>query len=96
MLFLMKKFFGDVWPDNKELNKRLRYKSLRLISRTFEILTGKFELSKEKAFVYVSTAYSNCHLNKIEEKFYISTIDDNKLITLTECLNNQQLKNLTP
>ncbi|XP_075230527.1 transcription termination factor 5, mitochondrial-like isoform X2 [Lycorma delicatula] len=48
MLFLMKKFFGDVWPDNKELNKRLRYKSLRLISRTFEILTGKFELSKEK------------------------------------------------
>ncbi|XP_075221350.1 fatty acyl-CoA reductase wat-like [Lycorma delicatula] len=66
------------------------------VTATKDLLILSKKLKNLKAFVYVSTAYSNCHLNKIEEKFYVSTIDDNKLITLTECLNNQQLKNLTP
>ncbi|XP_075233045.1 fatty acyl-CoA reductase wat-like isoform X1 [Lycorma delicatula] len=65
-----------------------------IATRDLLILSNK--MKHLKAFVHVSTAYSNCHLNKIEEKIYESAIDDKQLITITECLDDQQLAHLTP
>ncbi|XP_075217788.1 fatty acyl-CoA reductase wat-like [Lycorma delicatula] len=84
------------WAGTVRFDEQMQQAVPINVTVTKDLLILSKKLKNLKAFVYVSTAYSNCHLNKIEEKFYISTIDDNKLITLTECLNNQQLKNLTP
>ncbi|XP_075233637.1 fatty acyl-CoA reductase wat-like isoform X2 [Lycorma delicatula] len=62
---------------------------------TRDLLILSNQMKKLKAFVHISTAFSNCHLNKIEEKVYETIIDD-KLITLTEYLDDQQLDQLTP
>ncbi|XP_075232805.1 fatty acyl-CoA reductase wat-like [Lycorma delicatula] len=66
------------------------------ITATRDLLTLSKGMKNLKAFVHVSTAYSNCHLSKIEETFYTPSLESKKLITLTECLDNQQLDQLTP
>ncbi|XP_075233619.1 fatty acyl-CoA reductase wat-like isoform X2 [Lycorma delicatula] len=65
-----------------------------IATRDLLILSNK--IKHLKAFVHISTAYSNCHLSKIKEKVYEPPIDDKQLIIITECLNDQQLDQLTP
>ncbi|XP_033335416.2 fatty acyl-CoA reductase wat isoform X2 [Megalopta genalis] len=45
-----------------------------------------------KAFVYVSTAYSNCPNNVIDEIHYKATIDPDDFISLANSLDNDQLE----
>ncbi|XP_039294387.1 fatty acyl-CoA reductase wat [Nilaparvata lugens] len=66
------------------------------IAATRDLMTLAKGMRKLKAFIHTSTAYSNCHLKKIEETFYNSPIPYSKLITLTECLDHAQLEQLTP
>uniref|UniRef100_A0A1B6LHJ7 Fatty acyl-CoA reductase n=1 Tax=Graphocephala atropunctata TaxID=36148 RepID=A0A1B6LHJ7_9HEMI len=49
-----------------------------------------------KAFVHVSTAYSQCHLKHIEEKFYPPHYNPEKLIRLAECVDKPYLNHLSP
>ncbi|XP_075232533.1 fatty acyl-CoA reductase wat-like [Lycorma delicatula] len=63
---------------------------------TRDLLILSKKMKHLKAFVHISTAFSNCHLSKIEEKVYEPPIDDKKLITITECLDDKQLDQLTP
>ncbi|XP_043486970.1 fatty acyl-CoA reductase wat-like [Polistes fuscatus] len=54
------------------------------------------EMQKLKSFVYVSTIYSQCIHNPIEEKFYDPPIDDDTLINLVESMNEKLLDEITP
>ncbi|XP_076645017.1 fatty acyl-CoA reductase wat-like [Halictus rubicundus] len=54
------------------------------------------QLPNLKAFVYVSTAFANSSNNIIEEKHYKPAIEADKLITLTNCLNDDQLLAIEP
>ncbi|XP_075227902.1 fatty acyl-CoA reductase wat-like [Lycorma delicatula] len=76
-------------------NEKLKRAVAINVIATRDLLLLSNQMKKLKAFVHISTAFSNCHLSKIEEKVYESIIDD-KLITLTECLDDQQLDQLTP
>ncbi|CAL1688896.1 unnamed protein product [Lasius platythorax] len=45
-----------------------------------------------KSFIHVSTAYANCHVKYIEERFYTYSIDHRELITLTRTLPESTIK----
>lgn len=47
------------------------------------------------ALIHVSTAYANCHLNTVEEKFYEPPLDPNHLIALCEWLDNDIMNDIT-
>ncbi|XP_055698069.1 fatty acyl-CoA reductase wat-like [Phlebotomus papatasi] len=49
-----------------------------------------------KAVIHVSTAYANCHLRYIEEKFYNYPIHFNDLDRLIEKLDDKSLEEITP
>ncbi|XP_023025092.2 fatty acyl-CoA reductase wat [Leptinotarsa decemlineata] len=53
-------------------------------------------VKKLRAFVHVSTAFSNCINNHIDETFYTPPITGDKLIRLVECLDDNQLNSITP
>nr|QLI61999.1 fatty acyl-CoA reductase 9 [Streltzoviella insularis] len=63
---------------------------------TREMLLLARACTKLKALVHISTAYSNCTLNVIEEKFYDSAVPGEKLIDLVETLDEKILNNITP
>ncbi|KAH9630864.1 hypothetical protein HF086_014605 [Spodoptera exigua] len=52
--------------------------------------------SKLKAFVHISTAYSNCPQNMIGEEFYESPLPGDKLIDLVETMEEKVINNITP
>ncbi|KMQ85980.1 fatty acyl- reductase 1, partial [Lasius niger] len=45
-----------------------------------------------KSFIHVSTAYANCHVKYIEERFYTYSIGHRELITLTRTLPESTIK----
>lgn len=49
-----------------------------------------------QVFMHVSTAYSNCHLRYIEEKFYNYPFHYDDLNRLIEKLDDKQLDEVTP
>ncbi|KAG6443935.1 hypothetical protein O3G_MSEX003046 [Manduca sexta] len=51
---------------------------------------------KLKSMVHISTAYSNCPLNVIDEKFYESPLPGDKLIDLVETMDEKVINNITP
>ncbi|CAB3257590.1 unnamed protein product [Arctia plantaginis] len=51
---------------------------------------------KLKAFVHVSTAYSNCPQQAIGEKFYDMPLAGDKLIDLVETMDEKIINNITP
>ncbi|XP_015189578.1 PREDICTED: putative fatty acyl-CoA reductase CG8306 [Polistes dominula] len=62
---------------------------------TRDLLLLAQEMTSLKAFVYVSTAYSHCVYNKIEEKFYKPPMKTEDIIRLTEILTEDQLDLIT-
>ncbi|GJQ87612.1 hypothetical protein Trydic_g18394 [Trypoxylus dichotomus] len=66
------------------------------VKGTKELLSFCKEMTKLKAVVHVSTAFSNCAEDVIEEMFYPTPIHYNNLITLTEILNEAALEKITP
>lgn len=51
---------------------------------TRELLKLSTRMRKLRLFTYISTCYSNCILDTIEERFYDPPLDPNLLIELTE------------
>ncbi|XP_015185971.1 PREDICTED: putative fatty acyl-CoA reductase CG8306 [Polistes dominula] len=66
------------------------------IRGTRDLLLLAQKMNNLKAFVYISTAYSQCVHNKIEEKFYKPPIKTDDIIKLTEILTEDQLHLITP
>ncbi|KAJ8707569.1 hypothetical protein PYW07_011246 [Mythimna separata] len=63
---------------------------------TREMLRLARGCARLKAFVHISTAYSNCVQTEIGEKFYDSPLPGDKLIDLVETMDDQVLNNITP
>ncbi|KAI4492861.1 hypothetical protein M0804_002652 [Polistes exclamans] len=66
------------------------------IKGTKNLLLLAQEMPNLKAFVHVSTAYSQCINKNIEEKFYKPPLKTEDIINLTEILNEEQLDIITP
>ncbi|RLU25314.1 hypothetical protein DMN91_001470 [Ooceraea biroi] len=66
------------------------------VRSTRDILNLCKEIANLKSFVHVSTAYANCPQNMIEEKFYDSPMDSDKLIALMECVEDKLAEDITP
>jgi len=60
------------------------------------------QLAKEmmhlEAYLHISTAFSNCVLFRVEEKFYPEhlTCDSEKVLAMSELLSDRIMDNLTP
>ncbi|XP_050678153.1 fatty acyl-CoA reductase wat-like [Leptidea sinapis] len=52
--------------------------------------------TKLKAYVHVSTAYSHCTRSEIDEVFYDTTLDGDKLIDLVENMDDKVIADITP
>ncbi|RVE50678.1 hypothetical protein evm_004710 [Chilo suppressalis] len=63
---------------------------------TREILQLARQCGKLKAVVHISTAYSNCTSDVIEERFYDSIMPGEKLIDLVETMDENTINNITP
>ncbi|XP_046683821.1 fatty acyl-CoA reductase wat-like isoform X2 [Homalodisca vitripennis] len=63
---------------------------------TREMLDLAREMPGLKAFVHVSTAFANCHLQQIEEKFYPPPTSCENLSQLTQCVQPDLLDQITP
>ncbi|XP_024936806.1 fatty acyl-CoA reductase wat isoform X2 [Cephus cinctus] len=66
------------------------------ISGTKEILELSRCMRSLKAVIHVSTAYSNCNLREIDEKFYSPPITGDNIIRLVQSLNEEKLDAITP
>ncbi|XP_050463960.1 fatty acyl-CoA reductase wat-like [Cataglyphis hispanica] len=66
------------------------------VRSTRDVLNLCKEISNLKSFVHVSTAYANCPQKVIEEKFYDSPMDSDKLIALMECVEDKLAEDITP
>lgn len=63
---------------------------------TREILTLAKEMEQLNAFLHISTAYANCPLKEIEEKFYPTPISGESGTHLAEILDDETLEKITP
>lgn len=54
------------------------------------------ECQKLESLVHVSTAYSNCPLKAIEERFYEPPIETDELIKLVNTTPKEELEEMTP
>lgn len=54
------------------------------------------EMLHLKSVVHVSTAYTQCPLRRVEERFYTPPIDSGKLLVLSECVSDKLLESITP
>ncbi|KAL7043749.1 hypothetical protein ACKWTF_001650 [Chironomus riparius] len=59
------------------------------------IQLGK-EMTQLKCFIHVSTAYSNCHLDTVEEKFYDYSIGYDHLDNMISKLDSSAIEEITP
>lgn len=66
------------------------------IKATKYLLQLSKNMSKLKAFLHVSTAYSNCIRECVCEQFYEPPIDPDNLILLCETLDDVLLDKITP
>lgn len=66
------------------------------VRSTRDVLNLCKEIPNLKSFVHVSTAYANCPQRVIEEKFYDSPMDSDKLIALMECVEDKLAEDITP
>ncbi|XP_075232175.1 fatty acyl-CoA reductase wat-like isoform X2 [Lycorma delicatula] len=66
------------------------------VSGTKEMLELARTMKNLKAYVHVSTAFSNCLREEIGEQIYNPPIQHDKLITLTKCLDSSYIDKITP
>uniref|UniRef100_A0A6G1SDH4 Fatty acyl-CoA reductase n=1 Tax=Aceria tosichella TaxID=561515 RepID=A0A6G1SDH4_9ACAR len=60
------------------------------------LITLASKMKNLEALVHVSTAYSNCNRNQVDEIFYDTPIDANKLIDMANWMNPELLEKLCP
>ncbi|KAI4499659.1 hypothetical protein M0802_005229 [Mischocyttarus mexicanus] len=80
---------------NVSFNENIKSASTTNIQSLKSIISFSKEMPKLKSFVYVSTAYSQCLHNPIEEKFYDPPIEDEKLIELLDSIDENSLNDFT-
>jgi hypothetical protein len=58
--------------------------------------TSRISRSLLQSFIHVSTAYSNCHLSTVEEKFYDYPIGYDHLEDIITKLDDAAIEEITP
>ncbi|KAG5307268.1 FACR1 reductase, partial [Acromyrmex insinuator] len=66
------------------------------IRATKQLLLLAKEMPKLKSFVYVSTAYSHCVNNFIEEKYYPAPMETDNILTLVDIMDDEKLNKFVP
>ncbi|XP_058830647.1 fatty acyl-CoA reductase wat [Topomyia yanbarensis] len=61
-----------------------------------DILDLCYEMKHLKSIIYVSTAYTQCPQKEVDERFYDPPIDSKKMISLTDCVSDTMMENITP
>jgi alcohol-forming fatty acyl-CoA reductase len=61
---------------------------------TLRVLQLAQKMKNLKAFLYMSTAFSQCYQNVLEEKFYPTNIDVFRLIEKTQTMDQKFLRSL--
>lgn len=77
-------------------NENLKLALAINVHGTKDVLDLAREAKKLKSIVHVSTAYANCHLSKIEEKFYDFPISYSNLEKMLDDLTPMEVQNITP
>ncbi|XP_047097969.1 fatty acyl-CoA reductase 1-like [Schistocerca piceifrons] len=74
----------------------LRTATVTNVSSTCEAVALMKRMSNLKAFVYMSTAYSNAPRDEIEEKFYPPGLKAEELLKLIRIMDDEQLAQILP
>ncbi|XP_044013795.1 uncharacterized protein LOC122856167 [Aphidius gifuensis] len=77
-------------------DEKLRIATTINAGGTLETLKLVNEMTKLKAMVHVSTAYSNCHEDIIEERFYSHPIKYENLKVVTKSLTDEAIEDVLP
>ncbi|XP_076223842.1 fatty acyl-CoA reductase wat isoform X2 [Nomia melanderi] len=77
-------------------NEKIRLAVHTNVRVTKNLLVWAKQLSNIKAFVYVSTAFSNCTNDTVKEEHSKSLIEVDKLLTVVECLDDDKLEAINP
>ncbi|XP_049839499.1 putative fatty acyl-CoA reductase CG5065 [Schistocerca gregaria] len=74
----------------------LRTATLTNVASTCEVVALVKRMTNLKAFVYMSTAYSNAPRDEIEEEFYPPALNAEELLKLLNIMGDEQLAQLLP
>lgn len=77
-------------------NEKLKLSAAINLNGTKEMLELCKEMENLKSMVHVSTAYSNCHLDQIDEKFYHYPMSPKQLTAMIDELDDQTVETITP
>ncbi|RZC34343.1 fatty acyl-CoA reductase, partial [Asbolus verrucosus] len=66
------------------------------VNGTADVIELCRQMKKLKSLLHVSTAYSNCHLNSIDEAFYDYPVNYEKIGALLEKISKSEADKLTP
>lgn len=77
------------FDDSLRMSMEMNVRSIR------DLLLMARQIKQLKALVHVSTAFSNCPRNKINEEVYEPRITGQKFITICESLNDNILNEIT-
>ncbi|CAH0549712.1 unnamed protein product, partial [Brassicogethes aeneus] len=79
-----------------KLDENLKQAFYINVNGTNEIVLLSKQMKDLKSVIYVSTAYSNCHLKAIDEKFYDHPNDYEEFGVFLEKLNDKETEIITP
>ena len=81
---------------NVKFNDRLDKSLNANVVSLHHLLRFAHTMTSLKSFIHLSTAYSQCHLSHIEEKFYPSVADPMSLIQTLETMTPEDIEKITP
>ncbi|XP_045457844.1 fatty acyl-CoA reductase wat-like, partial [Melitaea cinxia] len=79
-----------------KFDEHLRAALITNVQAPLYLLQMAKDMKGLKAFMHISTAYSNSHLTRIEEKFYPCEMDCEKLQQMIDKLTDEQINNMLP
>lgn len=77
-------------------NQQLRYAVDTNLHGIRKIMDLSKTMKQLKAFIHISTVYSNCHLQKIEEKIYKNNVTYQHVLNLLNMHNDEEILKMTP
>ncbi|XP_071644754.1 fatty acyl-CoA reductase wat-like [Temnothorax longispinosus] len=77
---------------NVRFNENIKSATIINVNATATILKLAKHMPNLKSFIHVSTAYANCHVEHIEERFYSYPINHKDLIMFTRYLNENVIE----
>jgi alcohol-forming fatty acyl-CoA reductase len=66
------------------------------VQATKDLLTICSKMENLKSFIHVSTAYTHCPRQRVDEKFYTPPIDSTNMLVLTKYTSDELLETITP